>query len=105
MSTQHKFDSVVSSPETISLSSATVQGSENVAKRLQHAMQTAKEMGFEVRLVMLDDQSPGWCVLGAKKLIFLDLKATTREQLEQLDAIVASYCNRVPGATDDQLAA
>ena len=105
MSTQHKFDSVVSPPETISLSSATVQGSENVAKRLQHAMQTAKEMGFEVRLVVLDDQSPGWCVLGAKKLVFLDLKATTREQLEQLDAIIASYCNRVPGTTDDQLAA
>lgn len=105
MSTQHKFDSVVSPPETISLSSATVQGSENVAKRLQHAMQTAKEMGFEVRLVVLDDQSPGWCVLGAKKLIFLDLKATTREQLEQLDAIIASYCNRVPETTDDQLAA
>lgn len=105
MSTQHKFDSVVSPPETISLSSATVPGSENVAKRLQHAMQTAKEMGFEVRLAVLDDQSPGWCVLGAKKLIFLDLKATTREQLEQLDAIIASYCNRVPGTTDDQLAA
>ncbi|OUT54162.1 hypothetical protein SV7mr_46540 [Stieleria bergensis] len=105
MSSQHRFAPAVSPSETIAFSSATIQGSENVANRLKYAVQTATEMGFEVRMVVLEDQSPGWCVIGARKLLFLDLKATTREQLEQLDAIIASYCNRVPGTTDDQLAA
>jgi hypothetical protein len=68
--------------------------SPNVAQRLAQAVATAKEMGFEVRKVVLDDQTPGWCQVGGKKILFLDLTATTGEQLDQIDQIIASYCNQ-----------
>lgn len=65
----------------------------NVAQRLAQAIGTAKEMGFEVRKVVFSDQVPGWCQIGTKKILFLDLTASTSEQLTQIDEIIASYCN------------
>ena len=73
---------------------ASFTNSPNVAQRLAQAVGTAKEMGFDVRKVVLDDQMPGWCQIGDKKILFLDLTATTGEQLDQIDQIIASYCNQ-----------
>ena len=73
---------------------ACFKNSPNVAQRLAQAIGTAKEMGFDVRKVILDDQMPGWCQIGDKKILFLDLTATTDEQLDQIDQIIASFCNQ-----------
>ena len=77
----------------------------NVAQRLAQAVGTAREMGFDVRKIVLDDQTPGWCQMGDKKILFLDLTATTSEQLQQIDEIVASYCNQRSENRDGKMAA
>lgn len=81
------------------------QDSPNVAQRLAQGIGTAKEMGFDVRKVVLNGQTPGWCEVGGKKILFLDLSATTSEQLTQLDEIIASYCNHRGGRTSGRIAA
>lgn len=78
---------------------------QNVAQRLAQAVGTAKEMGFEVRKVVFDEQTPGWCQIGQKKILFLDLAASTSEQLTQLDDIIASYCNQKGQRDSGKLAA
>ncbi|MCA9139164.1 MAG: hypothetical protein KDB00_20465 [Planctomycetales bacterium] len=78
---------------------------QNVAQRLAQAIGTAKEMGFDVRKVVFDDQTPGWCQIGEKKILFLDLTASTAEQLNQLDDIIASYCNQKSQRESGKLAA
>ncbi|WP_147870160.1 hypothetical protein [Stieleria maiorica] len=77
----------------------------NIVQRLAQAVGTAKEMGFEVRKVVLDDQMPGWCQIGSKKILFLDLAASTSEQLDQIDQIVASYCNQRQQRSEGRIAA
>lgn len=79
--------------------------SPNVVQRLAQAIGTAKEMGFDVRKVVLDDQTPGWCQIGEKKILFLDLTATTGEQLDQIDQIIASYCNQKFERQSEKIAA
>lgn len=79
--------------------------SPNVVQRLAQAIGTAKEMGFEVRKVVLSDQTPGWCQIGNRKILFLDLAASTSEQLEQIDEIIASYCNSRQDRQSGKLAA
>ncbi|MCO8123693.1 hypothetical protein NHH03_18250 [Stieleria sp. TO1_6] len=63
----------------------------NVAQRLGGAINAAKRLGFDVRKVVLNDQSPGWCQLGSQKILFLDLTATTSEQLHQIETILAEF--------------
>ncbi len=82
-----------------------VKNTLNVAQRLAQAIDTAKEMGFEVRKVVFADQMPGWCQVAGKKILFLDLTATTAEQLAQIDEIIASYCNGRGRADSGSIAA
>lgn len=83
----------------------TVTESPNIVQRLAQAIGTAKEMGFEVRKIVLDEQMPGWCQIGPRKILFLDLTASTGEQLEQIDEIIASYCNQREDRREGRLAA
>ncbi|MEL6106267.1 MAG: hypothetical protein AAFU85_09525 [Planctomycetota bacterium] len=64
---------------------------ENVAARFRRRKDEAVRLGFDVRLVTLDDQLPGWCLLAGKCVAFLDVTATTTEQLVQLDDILTEY--------------
>ena len=64
---------------------------ENVAVRFRRRKSEAERLGFDVRLVTLDDQLPGWCLLAGKCVAFLDVTATTSEQLAQLDGILTEY--------------
>ncbi|OYP29433.1 hypothetical protein [Rhodopirellula sp. MGV] len=66
-------------------------GKPNVAERLKQAIRRAKELGFDVRRIVLEDQQPGWCQVGARRILFLDLSATTTEQLSQITEILDSY--------------
>jgi hypothetical protein len=66
----------------------TRERSPNVAQRLRTRMADAKRLGFEVRCEVLDGQQPGWCCVGTKRMLFLDLSASTREQLSQLEEIL-----------------
>ena len=47
----------------------------NVAQRLQLEIESARGQGFEIRKVVLDEQSPGWVRMGKRQLIFLDLSS------------------------------
>ena len=67
---------------------------ENVAVRFRRRLADAKQLGFDVRLVTLDDQLPGWCSLGGRRVAFIDVTATTTEQLGQLDGILEDYRSR-----------
>ncbi|MEO1527351.1 MAG: hypothetical protein AAFX06_18130 [Planctomycetota bacterium] len=74
------------------MSSQKIEGTaENVAIRFRRRVAEAKRLGFDVRTVTLDDQMPGWCSLAGKQVAFLDVTATTTEQLGQLDGILADY--------------
>jgi hypothetical protein len=63
----------------------------NVAQRLKNAVSEAKQLGFDVRQILLDEEKPGWCQFGETKLLFFDLGATAAEQLQQIAEILASY--------------
>ncbi|MCD0460893.1 hypothetical protein [Roseiconus lacunae] len=63
----------------------------NVAQRLSLALGQAKQMGFDVRRMVLEDQQPGWCQVGQRRILFLDLSATTTDQLGQITDILESY--------------
>ena len=63
----------------------------NVVQRLRVAVRNAEQMGFEVRKVVLDEQSAGWCQIGSKKILFLDLAATAGEQLRQVEEIIGAF--------------
>ena len=92
-------------PNPLNQGSKTESPAPNVVQRLAQAIGTAKEMGFEVRKIVLDGQVAGWCQIGTKKILFLDLTATASEQLEQIDEIVASYCNRQNDRESGRIAA
>lgn len=64
---------------------------ENVVARLRHRIDQAKRQGFHVRIEVLGDEQPGWCQVGTKRLIFLDLSQTAAEQLAQLNETLASF--------------
>lgn len=63
----------------------------NVAQRLRERVRAAQAFGFEIRHEVLGDQTPGWCQIGSRKLLFVDLAATTAEQLAQIEEIVEDF--------------
>lgn len=63
----------------------------NVAQRLRERIRAAQAFGFEIRHEVLDDQTPGWCQIGSRKLMFVDLAATTAEQLAQVEEFVEDF--------------
>lgn len=48
---------------------------------LKAALTAAQERGFQVRTEKLDGVAPGACVLGGKRVLFLEVSSTAREQL------------------------
>lgn len=63
----------------------------NVAQRLRQRLNEAKALGFEVRSELFDGESANWCILGGKKVLFLDLAASTSEQLQQIEDALQDY--------------
>ena len=53
-----------------------------MVQRLKARIKDAKELGFTIRREVLDSEEATWCVLGNKKVIFLDLTQTANEQLK-----------------------
>ncbi len=64
---------------------------ENVVQRLRRRTQEAVKLGFHVRPELLDGQEPSWCMIGKKKVIFIDIAQTAEEQLRQLNETLAQY--------------
>ncbi|TWU06467.1 hypothetical protein [Stieleria varia] len=63
----------------------------NVVQRLQQRIQAAKRIGFQVRTEVLGDNSPTWCEVAGKKMMFLDLAQTAGEQLQQLEDMLREF--------------
>lgn len=63
----------------------------NVAERMKSAGMAAEQLGFEVRRVVLNESAAGWCRVGERKLLFIDVAASTAEQLQQIEDALASY--------------
>ncbi|QDS89994.1 hypothetical protein [Rosistilla ulvae] len=56
--------------------------------RLGKAIATAKRLGFVVRSEWLGGSATGWCELGGKRILFVDLSLSVHEQLEQVEAAI-----------------
>ena len=65
-----------------------IQGT--IVKRLQHRIDVAKAMGFEVRNEWLDGPETTWCELRGVKILFLDLSQSATEQLEQVEQAISA---------------
>lgn len=59
--------------------------------RLQQALAVAKRSGFVVRSEWLGGSATGWCELGGKRILFVDLSLSVHEQLEQVEAAIRTY--------------
>lgn len=66
---------------------------ENIVERLRRRVREVRQSGFEVRIERLDEGEAGWCQVGAKRMIFLDISQTAREQLAQLNDALANYAD------------
>ncbi|MEM9585816.1 MAG: hypothetical protein AAGA03_00930 [Planctomycetota bacterium] len=67
------------------------RGSQNVIERLRQRTAQASRMGFEVRTEVLDGQTPNWCEVGGRRLLFLDLSLPAVEQLHHLNELLGDY--------------
>ena len=65
--------------------------SRTIVQRLNDRIRDAKRLGFTVRTELLDDEQCGWCELGGKRFVFLDLAQTASEQLQQLNETLDEY--------------
>ncbi|MDA8744942.1 hypothetical protein N9N28_09955 [Rubripirellula amarantea] len=80
---------------------------DNVVERLRKRLREVRQDGFDVRIERLEDGAAGWCQIGVKRMIFLDVSQTAREQLAQLDDAVANYAEYEKvsaAAANDQVA-
>ena len=66
---------------------------ENIVERLRKRVREVRRSGFDVRIERLDDGEAGWCQIGTKRMIFLDISQTAREQLAQLNDALANYAD------------
>jgi hypothetical protein len=51
---------------------------------LEEAMQAARRVGYEIREEWLGGSSGGACVVGGRKMLFLDLSLGPRQRLDQV---------------------
>ena len=56
----------------------------NAINRLNRVIEKARQQGIEIRYEMLGGSSGGYCRLGSKHILFIDLSLSTSEQLEKL---------------------
>ncbi|QDV70622.1 hypothetical protein Poly24_43480 [Rosistilla carotiformis] len=56
--------------------------------RLEKALAIAKRLGFIVRSEWLGGSATGWCEMGGKRILFVDLSLSVHEQLEQVEAAI-----------------
>lgn len=66
-------------------------GGENVVERLRRTIREARALGFDIRQEVLGAHRPAWCEFGGKKWLFLDVAQSAREQIETIEAVLASY--------------
>ncbi len=64
-------------------------GAANIVQRLNHRIEQAKVLGFEIRTEWLDGMESTWCELGGTKILFLDLSKSAVEQLDQVEQAIA----------------
>jgi len=57
---------------------------------LEQSLETAKELGFEVRHEWLGGGGGGACEIGGRKCLFIDLSLNAIEQLEQVSDALRS---------------
>ena len=65
------------------------RATENIVQRLNHRIEQAKGLGFEIRTEWLDGMESTWCELGGTKILFLDVSKNAVEQLDQVDKAIA----------------
>ena len=58
--------------------------------RLNHFVERAREMGYEVRQEVLDGQGAAICQIKGKPCLFLDLSSGPAEQLEAIKQTFAA---------------
>ncbi len=63
---------------------------------LEHGLNLATRLGYQIRQEFLGGNSGGSCVLRGKKIFFLDLALDPQEQLDQ----VVDTLNRDPAALE-----
>ncbi|MFO0913271.1 MAG: hypothetical protein U0795_09955 [Pirellulales bacterium] len=56
----------------------------NAVDRLEWVLELARQMGYEVRHEWLGGARGGCCLVGGRRLLFVDVSASVPEQLEQV---------------------
>lgn len=56
----------------------------NAINRLNRVIEQARQQGIEIRYEMLGGSGGGYCQLGSRHILFVDLSLSTSEQLEKL---------------------
>ena len=56
-------------------------------------LETAKQLGYQVRYGQFDGNGGGMCEFANQKWIFMDVSLSVEEQLEQLEATIPSDPN------------
>lgn len=64
---------------------------ENIIQRLNRRLREARLQGFDVRREVLGPHQANWCVLGSRKVLFLDSTHSARDQLAAVDAALADF--------------
>ncbi|MEZ6088536.1 MAG: hypothetical protein R3C05_11025 [Pirellulaceae bacterium] len=57
-------------------------------QRLQQAITEAKRLGFLVRSEWLGGAAEGWCEIGGRRVLFVDLSLSVHEQLDQVESAI-----------------
>ncbi len=72
---------------------------DNVVIRLKQKLREARQMGFKVRMEMLDGEQATWCEIAGVQTLFVDISQTAGEQLQQVDQTLRTYLSSrsVPG--------
>ncbi len=66
---------------------------------LAYALNLAEQLGYAVRQEWIDGNGGGGCILRGRKLLFIDLAAPARDQLD----IVLNVLRSEPGAAEHQV--
>lgn len=67
--------------------------------QLNQSLKKARKLGYQVRTEWLGGSAAGWCEIGGKKLLFVDLSLSVDEQLEQVELAIEAAKT---GSTKDQ---
>jgi hypothetical protein len=71
--------------------------SQNVVERLKARLSDARSLGWTVRLEVLQDEQPSWCVIAGVPTMFVDVSQTAADQLRQIDQTLQAFENHCGG--------